>query len=595
MREYTEISAYIRHENTSDLLSAITDLFAREGMLRVESPAKRLHHAPALENNRWAVHVLDGINGWHLLRATPWSLWCDLSAGSEQNRFIQLIQSLSSPGFFIAMVDRYPEAYGEVLIEVDSKGRSVASGNWAEQEYPSDGSKLDTSRFYGRKLDAGRIAPRTPLMQKLWQQSQALCGSSEDNSDYDDCLGDSGNETFCRYLTRRLLGYSSWSVAGLGDWPPQARHTLYFEWPAKDRPEPPEPEPLPEPNVRYSDGALVELGDAVLLDNGLRSGRVSNFLYSGNRAEIVAVDNGQPGMLSIYADRVAHELQLVERNTADHKQAAVRFLAERARAGDALSMYAYGMRFLKGEGVPKDARIGYEWFTQAADKGQAEAQLFVGLMSKDEAKAVRYWRMSAEQGLDLAQFQLGVAYTEGKGVAQNVREAMHWYTLAFEQGNLAAHYNLGHLWIWSLKHTSDANADADWFKAQAENGDAPAQWVMGLCTEYGRGGTYRNPSEAVRYYRTGAEQGFGPAICNLADKYEHGVGVQQDLAEALRLYLQAAKKNVTAAFYSLGNMYKDGRGVEQDDAQAIHWFTKAADEGWEDAKTALHELAGNDQ
>lgn len=594
MREYTEISAYIRHQNTPDLLTAITDLFTREGMLRVESPAKHLHHAPALENNRWAVHILTGINGWHLLRATPWNLWCDLPAESEQDRFIQLVQKLSSPGFFIGVVDHYPEAYGEVLIEAGSNGRSVATGNWAEQAWPDDGSELDTSRFYGRKLDAGHIAPRSPLLQTLWQQSQGLWGSEENNADYDDCRGDSDKEIFCRYLTRRLLGRSSWDVASPDDWPAQARHTLYFEWPADNRPEPPEPEPLPGPNVRYPDGALVEQGDAVLLDNGLTSGQVSNFLYSGNSVEIVAVDTGQPGMRAVYVDRIAHGLQLVERNTTDYKQAVVQFLAEHAHAGDVPSMYAYGMRFVKGEDVPKDARVGYEWLSQAADKGHAEAQLFVGLMSQDEAKAVRYWRMAAEQGLELAQFELGVAYTEGKGVAQDVREAMHWYTLAFEQGNLAAHYNLGHLWIWSLKHTPNANADAEWFKTQAENGDAPAQWVMGLCAEYGSGGAYRNPSEAVRYYRMGAEQGFGPAICNLADKYEHGVGVQRDLAEALRLYLQAAKKNVAAASYSLGNMYKDGRGVEQDDAQAILWFKKAANEGWEDAKTALRDLQGSD-
>lgn len=321
---------------------------------------------------------------------------------------------------------------------------------------------------------------------------------------------------------------------------------------------------------------------------------MANFLSSGNSVVIVAVDTGEPGKRAVHVDGVAHGLQLVARNTADYKQAVLQFLAEHARAGDAPSMYAYGMRFVKGEDVPKDVRVGYKWLSQAADKGHPEAQLLVGVMSQNEAEAVRYWRMAAEQGLDLAQFQLGVAYTEGKGVTQNVQEAMHWYTLAFEQGNLAAHYNLGHLWIWSLKHTTNPYADAEWFKAQAEDGDAPAQWVMGICAEYGRAGTAKNRSEAVRYYRMGAAQGFGPAICNLADKYEHGTGVQQDLAEALRLYLQAAKKKVVAAYYSLGNLYKDGRGVEQDDAQAILWFKKAADEGWEDAQTALRDLQVSD-
>jgi TPR repeat protein len=187
---------------------------------------------------------------------------------------------------------------------------------------------------------------------------------------------------------------------------------------------------------------------------------------------------------------------------------------------------------------------------------------------------------------------MGLAYQNGLGVTPDGREAMRWYDLAAEQGNHAALYNLGHIWVLDFKQTSDANADAAWFKIQAENGDAPAQWIMGLCAEYGSGGAHKDPTEAVRYYRMGAEQGFGPAICNLADKYENGVGVQQDLAEALRLYLQAADKRVTAAFLSLGNMYKEGRGVPQDTVQATYWLKKAADDGWEAAKAALREIQG---
>ena len=46
--------------------------------------------------------------------------------------------------------------------------------------------------------------------------------------------------------------------------------------------------------------------------------------------------------------------------------------------------------------------------------------------------------------------------------------------------------------------------------------------------------------EAVRWYRTAAEQGLPRAQCNLAWCYEYGKGVAQDSAESYRWYRRAA-------------------------------------------------------
>ncbi len=41
-----------------------------------------------------------------------------------------------------------------------------------------------------------------------------------------------------------------------------------------------------------------------------------------------------------------------------------------------------------------------------------------------------------------AQQQLGYLYQHGIGVDQNESEAIHWYTKAAQQGNIAAHEQL---------------------------------------------------------------------------------------------------------------------------------------------------------
>ena len=55
-------------------------------------------------------------------------------------------------------------------------------------------------------------------------------------------------------------------------------------------------------------------------------------------------------------------------------------------------------------------------------------------MPQDEAEAVYWYRLAADQGLAGAQFNLGVMYSEGQGVPQNDAEAVRWHRLAAQAG-----------------------------------------------------------------------------------------------------------------------------------------------------------------
>ena len=62
---------------------------------------------------------------------------------------------------------------------------------------------------------------------------------------------------------------------------------------------------------------------------------------------------------------------------------------------------------------------------------------------QDYAEAVKWYRLSAEQGYAGAQYNLGVMYDKGDGVLQDYTEALKWYRLSAEQGYAVAQYNLG--------------------------------------------------------------------------------------------------------------------------------------------------------
>ena len=82
---------------------------------------------------------------------------------------------------------------------------------------------------------------------------------------------------------------------------------------------------------------------------------------------------------------------------------------------------------------------------QAAEQGHTVAQLALGLMYangegvlKDEAEAVRWYRLAAESGEAIAQAILGQMYVLGRGVRKDFGLAHMWLNIASANGEEGA-------------------------------------------------------------------------------------------------------------------------------------------------------------
>ena len=53
---------------------------------------------------------------------------------------------------------------------------------------------------------------------------------------------------------------------------------------------------------------------------------------------------------------------------------------------------------------------------------------------ESDAEVVKWYRLAADQGIESAQYNLGVGHHNGRGITQNGAEAATWYRLAAEQG-----------------------------------------------------------------------------------------------------------------------------------------------------------------
>ena len=66
-------------------------------------------------------------------------------------------------------------------------------------------------------------------------------------------------------------------------------------------------------------------------------------------------------------------------------------------------------------------------------------------------------------------------YDHGRGVAQDDSAAMKWYRMAADQGDANAQYNLGVMYQNGQGVAQDDSAAIKWFRMAADQGDANAQ------------------------------------------------------------------------------------------------------------------------
>ena len=77
----------------------------------------------------------------------------------------------------------------------------------------------------------------------------------------------------------------------------------------------------------------------------------------------------------------------------------------------------------------------------------------------------------AAQGDVVAQYNLGILYANGEGVAQDYEKAVYWYKKAAAQGYVSAQYNLGLMYAYGKGVAQDYVSALKWFILAAVCGD----------------------------------------------------------------------------------------------------------------------------
>jgi len=210
--------------------------------------------------------------------------------------------------------------------------------------------------------------------------------------------------------------------------------------------------------------------------------------------------------------------------------------------------------FIKRDGSPKN-----HFSSSIARRQLGKCYLFGNGVVANPQKAKEHFE---EAGDHESLFWLGVMAEQGTGSVKNPAEAFRLFTLAFENGSLAALNELARHYAFGVGTTKNPAKAFEYYTKAANHGYRLAYRGVGMCYEYGLG-VPKNEKQALEYYTKGAQSGDNQAMFTLAQKYEAGWFCTADVDRAIELYKQAAQTGHPSAANEVQRLLSERQRIEQ--------------------------------
>jgi len=217
--------------------------------------------------------------------------------------------------------------------------------------------------------------------------------------------------------------------------------------------------------------------------------------------------------------------------------------------------------------LSRQPAINHLWLP--AHRGDAGAQYNLGLLygsgngiAQNVTEAAKWYRRAADQGHAKAQAMLGMLYSAGQGVPQSHPEAIKWWRRAADQGDSDARFNLGMAYWKGEGVTQDFDKANALFRSMAPAGSSYARSVLGTRSVPRSSKTPSRPApQSTRLERPQSPNTGQP---------------DPSSPQAFPAYLSAARAGDANAQSQVGYMYAVGLGVARDLVEAHKWTNIAA-------------------
>lgn len=164
------------------------------------------------------------------------------------------------------------------------------------------------------------------------------------------------------------------------------------------------------------------------------------------------------------------------------------------------------------------------------------------------------------------------------GLERNQEQAMRYFEIAIEDGNIRAMENLALLHIQGIGTAKNASKALELLEKAKDLGSVQAYNLLGYM-HFNGAGVEKNLEKAVEYMEKAADMGSRESISNLGIAYLHGSGVKRSYAKAYKLFSTAAGLGHTPARFNQAYMVYEGLSVNASCDEALRMYQEVITKG----------------
>lgn len=257
-----------------------------------------------------------------------------------------------------------------------------------------------------------------------------------------------------------------------------------------------------------------------------------------------------------------------------------KFMKLAAETGEEKPLFDYGS-FLLFAGETEKAKI---YLRQSSEKGNPYAMnLYSTCIIKDNPdEAYKLLKKAIDQRCAPAMFNYATFLSEGKFPSLKIdkSEAFHYMKMAADNGIDGAVLKLADWLFMGINCKKNVTEAMKYFKISADKTREPnSLFIYGYTNLRGFGGYKVDQKIGFKYIKMAADQNFPPAIKQLGNIYNEGIGVKKNEKLAADYYKKAADLGEVSAIEPYVKCLLAGNGVEKNVKEAINYLKMGADKG----------------
>lgn len=223
--------------------------------------------------------------------------------------------------------------------------------------------------------------------------------------------------------------------------------------------------------------------------------------------------------------RCLREAGVLASRGAGNKKLALTHWRAAATLGCELAMGDIGFAYSRGEGVPRDEKEAFMWFTRAAENGNSRALEHLGEcyhrgygVDVDYVKSFNYYLAATQAGNTRAYYSLAHCYQYGRGTEEDLTKACETFQLGYEAGDTRCLIKLGTTYHRAMQY----EVGTQWLEKAALSNDARGAKYYADAISKGVG-IRKDPIKAKHWYARAAELGCKDIGTGIGEPAMHGL------------------------------------------------------------------------